>query len=89
MKQLNEITIEQLLADIDITNNGYIYQPTQVQYDCASKHPDLVNRSGHQLKRVSTKIERYPIKRKSIDTSYLSNHDFEGAILARQEKYEV
>ena len=51
--------LETLLAFIDMTNNGYIFAPTQQQYHTALKHPAKVAIDCGLIKRVGTFVERY------------------------------
>ncbi len=85
--KLNSITIEQLLADIDITNNGYIYRPNFMQIECAKLYSHLVENNGGCLTRIGTHIERQCVDVYSGETvnHYYDNNEYEGAVLARQE----
>jgi len=56
---MSRMKIDELLADIDISNNGYIWRPTEAQYKCAKYFPDIVGIDRDCIKRVETIIERF------------------------------
>lgn len=83
-------TINELLDHIDLTNNGYIFAPTEAELQCARNNLDVVKIRGKQISRIETKIERFkyvPQNKKPVTASY-DMPDYEGAILARQERTE-
>ena len=78
-------TIEDLLASLAMTNNGYLFAPSPAELAVAAKHPGVVDIRNGQIHRsgVQPCHPRQPAK---IDWSFLQPQpDYEGAILARQE----
>ena len=85
-------TIDDLLASIRMTNNGYIFAPTPAETAIAIKNQDVVDIRAGQIHMRGVACE-YPRKPAKIDYQALYEAmngyapDYEGAILARQEKY--
>ena len=80
--------ITELLASIDLCNNGYIFSPSLAELDLAYQHPDQVTVERGNIKRISTKIEYYPGEtplQRAWRFDPINDHDYEGAILSRQE----
>jgi hypothetical protein len=80
-------TIEQLLASIAMTNNGYLFAPSPDELAVAYKHTDVVDVRNGQIHIRGKKCE-HPREPAKIDWSkfYSDDPDYEGAILARQER---
>ena len=80
--------IAELLASIDMSNNGYLFAPSQAEIELACKHKDVVTVERGNIKRCKTVIEYYPdpVKHATPRFDPLNDYDYEGAILARQER---
>ena len=76
--------IENLLASIDRTNNGYLFAPTDAELALARQHPEAVKIINGRIARVSTGIGYYPDPKARAPSTPDDGFDFEGAILARQ-----
>ena len=77
--------IENLLASIDRTNNGYLFAPTNAELALAKQHPDQVKITNGRIARVSTAIPHYPDSKARAVSTPNDGFDYEGAILARQQ----
>lgn len=77
--------INQLLASIDRTNNGYLFAPTAGELALARQHPDQVKIINGRISRASTAISYYPDPKARAVTLFNDGFDFEGAILDRQQ----
>ena len=76
-------TIDDLLASISRTNNGYLFAPTNAEINIARQHPDLVKIDSGKIACVDTKINRYPDP-KLRNSATPDEFDYELATLARQ-----
>ena len=76
--------IENLLASIDRTNNGYLFAPTNAELALARQHLDRVKIINGKIARVATVIAHYPDPVLREPSTPNDGFDFEGAILARQ-----
>jgi hypothetical protein len=79
-------TLTDLLDSLKLTNNGYLFAPMAWELEVARKHPEAVDIRRGQIhqKGVQPCHPREPAK---IDWSKLEPvPDYEGAILARQER---
>lgn len=84
-------TIEDLIASIRMTNNGYLFAPTPAEMAVAIKHQDIVDiRNGQiHMRGVPCEHPRKPAKINIQELYEAMNGyapDYEGAILARQER---
>jgi hypothetical protein len=79
--------LAQLLAGIDISNNGYIFIPTKTELDLAAANPDVVKVRNGKIYRTGTKIDMVPMP-PMPPRQYVDEFDYEGAILARQSIYQ-
>ena len=76
--------IENLLASIDRTNNGYLFAPTNAELALAKQYPEQVKITNGRIARVTTTIARYPDPAPRAVSAPNDGFDYEGAILARQ-----
>ena len=76
--------IENLLASIDRTNNGYLFAATNAELALARQHPEQVKITNGRIARVTTAIAYYSDPKAHPAPSFSHEFDFEGAILARQ-----
>lgn len=76
--------IDNLLASIDRTNNGYLFAPTSAELALARQYPEQVKITNGRIARVSTTIGYYPGPKARPAPSFSHEFDFESAILARQ-----
>lgn len=80
-------TISDLLASIRRANNGYLFAPTSAEIKIAVKHADVFDIRRGQIHIRGIACE-HPRKHEPMDMAmFVEQPDFEGAILARQEKY--
>ena len=81
-------TAEDLHASLAMTNNGYLFAPTPAELAVAAKHPDMFSIRRGQIHRYGVACE-HPVKPVKVDWKALDPYqpDYEGAILARQEKW--
>lgn len=78
-------TIDDLLASLAMTNNGYLFAPTAAELAVATKHPQVVDIRNGQIHRAGVQ-PCHPRKPQPLNMSRLQPQpDYEGAILARQE----
>lgn len=77
--------IENLLASIDRTNNGYLFAPTDAELALARQHPGRVKITNGRISRVATAISYYPDPKARASSALNDGFDYEGAILARQQ----
>lgn len=76
--------INQLLASIDRTNNGYLFAPTNAEIALAKQHPEAVKITNGRISRVATAIAYYPDPKTRAASPLTDEFDYENAILARQ-----
>jgi hypothetical protein len=75
------------LTSVDLCNNGYLRFANATQIELARANPEIFRVSWEGLiARASFIPEKLPLHQKSSHGFY-EDHDYEGAILARQEKY--
>ena len=76
-------TITDLLASLAMTNNGYLFAPSAWELAVAEQHPEVVDIRRGQIHRRGAQPAhpRQPVAAKPRNT-----YDYEGAILARQER---
>ena len=80
-------TINDLLASIRRTNNGYLFSPTPAEMNVAVKHTDIFDIRRGQIHIRGVACE-HPRKPEPMDMSrFVDQPDYELAILERQEKY--
>jgi len=79
-------TLKDLMAALAMTNNGYIFAPLAWQLEVASQHPEAVDIRRGQIHRKGVQPchprEPYKLDMKKLEPGF----DYEGAILARQER---
>lgn len=79
--------LAELLAGIDLCNNGYIFAPTAAEIATARANPQAVKIIGGVIYPIDRPINPYP-RELLVPRAYTPNDgdfDYEGAILARQE----
>ena len=81
-----------LVARVKLCNNGYIFVPTSDELACAAAHPDLFavrGKSIHLAGKVNplapTDFFNTYVPAPQAPRALLTDVDWEGAILARQE----
>ena len=76
-------TLTDLMASLAMTNNGYLFAPASWELTVAAQHPEAVDIRRGQIHRrgVQPAHPRQAVAAKPRDT-----FDYEGAILARQER---
>lgn len=80
-------TIDDLMASIARTNNGYIFAPSNEELAVALRHKDIVDIRNGQIHKAGVACE-YPRKPMHASINPGADYfDYEGAILASQEKY--
>jgi hypothetical protein len=81
-------TADDLSASLAMTNNGYLFAPTAAELAVAVKYPALFSIRLGQIHRYGVACE-HPAPPVKFDWKALDPYqpDYEGAILARQEKY--
>ena len=78
-------TIDDLLASIAMTNNGYLFAPSPAEMQVAVKNQDIVDIRNGQIHKRGVACE-HPRKPEPMRMDrFLDMPDYEGAILARQE----
>jgi hypothetical protein len=82
-------TLDDLLASLALTNNGYLFAPMPWELEVARKHPEAVDIRRGQIHRKGVQ-PCHPRQPDKIDWSKLETvPDYEGAILARQERIMI
>jgi hypothetical protein len=83
-----ELTLDQLLAALQITNNGYLFAPSAAEIRAAVRHPEAVDIRNGQIHRKGAQPPHpaIPAPGKPHRSDFVPDFDFEGAILNRQER---
>lgn len=82
------MTAAELNRSIEATNNGYVFAPAAGEMACAKAHPEQFSiRNGAIFKRQDNRSFAPINSRIDARRSYVGEFDYEGAILARQEKF--
>lgn len=78
-------TLNDLLASLALSNNGYLWAPSPAELAIARQNPDVVDIRNGQIHRRGVQ-PCHPAQPKRLDYSlFQPQPDYEGAILARQE----